>query len=174
MKYSDLLNDFIEKTKSIFPNLNFFTITQNSVIITIFYMVVDSEEKLESIWDRLNSEIALDYQSELDLAIERWNIYEVFICSNSINSDLKYKIEQDKYCARKLVYDNVKDMEKPDFSIEEYIDERLFKLNVKTAKKPSTVQKTIKDLVENFDPKLIKILEEQTFSDYFLEETYEN
>lgn len=66
-----------------------------------------SEEVLKEMWQQLRDDIALYFQTKLEKEVERWNIYIIFFTDESILHELKYKIEHDHYCARKIVIDNL-------------------------------------------------------------------
>lgn len=85
----------------------------------LFTLVCNDNDSLNDYWEDLTENIAINFQINLEEEIERWNIYLLFLLENEVPKEIKYKIEQDKYCCRKLVEDNLKTN---DFS-EEYISE---------------------------------------------------
>lgn len=75
--------------------------------LTCFSFFVTSEDVLRVNWQELTNEIAMNYISHLDNSFSKWNCYIVFFCSLKLSIDLKYKIENNKFAARKLVVDNL-------------------------------------------------------------------
>ena len=81
--------------------------------ISIFSFFFESEDALEKNWESITSSIAVNYQSEFEeekQEFERWNIYILFIVKGRVESQLKYKIENDKFSSRKIIQDNVEDV----------------------------------------------------------------
>ena len=123
--------------------------------IYIFQVIVDDQLELENYYETITASIATDFQSNLDKAIERWNIYLVFECAKSVGWSVKLKVEQDKFAVRKVVWDNLK---KDELGDKEYIRKRLLSLeiNVKPEKHHSR-EEMLNKLAEK-DKKLYKIL----------------
>lgn len=94
--------------------------------IYIFQVIIDDERELEKIYETITASIAIYFQTSLDKAIEKWNIYLIFECKEKINWKLKQKVEQDKYSARKMVWDELGENE---IGTKEYIDSHLFSLS---------------------------------------------
>lgn len=170
--YDDVLSNFMIEINGKFPNLKSYQKNDNGVNITIFHMNLLYGDKLCSLWGEINSEIALYFQTELEKPIDRWNIYLVFISSEIIESDLKYIIEQDKYCTRKIIYDGV-EIDKEE-NMEKYIDKKLFELEFKSNLVNSNKKISIKKSIEKIYPKLIKIIENEDFSKYLEGDSNEN
>ena len=97
---------------------------ENNYNLYIFTILVKNEFELESLWLNLTNAIAMYFQSELEKDIEKWNIYVIFFVREKVSMDCKYKIEQDKYSSRKIVMDNIIDI-----NLEEIIESRLFGFN---------------------------------------------
>ena len=96
--------------------------------------------------------------SALDKEIELWNIYILFFTDKPVTSELKYKIEHDHYCARKIVFDYL------DFpmgispeDIQKVIYDKLFNLNVELFNEDESVLSKIEEEVKNINPKLIDL-----------------
>ncbi|MBE6021605.1 MAG: hypothetical protein E7231_00060 [Cellulosilyticum sp.] len=106
--------------------------------IYIFSMQLQSNNMLNKNWNRFINNISVHFQSGLSKNIERWNIYTVFFVNEKINSELKYKIEQDKFSTRKLVFDNHRQgdnifdlsIEERNTKIEEIICSKLFDIKI--------------------------------------------
>lgn len=87
--------------------------------------------ELNQKWKQIRDDIALHFQATLQKEIERWNIYIFYFTDKPISDELKYAIENDHYCARKLVFDYLKfskDITSED--MQKVICDRLFELNV--------------------------------------------
>lgn len=96
----------------------------------IFSIVVD-EEKLLNYWEDIRNKVALYFQSNLEKEIELWNIYIIFFVENSVaQKELKYKVENDHYCARKIVLENVGNIKEDETKIKEKIIKKLFELKI--------------------------------------------
>lgn len=62
-----------------------------------------NHEHLAKHWEHIASLIATYHQAELDDNLKIWNIYLVFVLSETISKSLRYQIENDKFSMRKLV-----------------------------------------------------------------------
>lgn len=96
--------------------------------IYIFQVIVENQAEIEKYYETITASIAIEFQSNLEKAIEKWNIYLVFECKESIDWKIKLKVEQDKFAVRKVVWDDLKGEELDD---KEYIRKRLlcFEIN---------------------------------------------
>lgn len=96
----------------------------------VFNVFVD-EKELENKWEELRNDIAFHFQSNIDIDIELWNIYIIFFLEKKIvKKELKYKIENDHYCARKIVLDNVGNINNNEEKIRKEINKKLFYLEI--------------------------------------------
>jgi len=83
----------------------------------------NSQEDIVSFWKDIQGELSVKYQPEDEYA--RWNIYLIYLSKEKLSLDDKYRIENDKYFARKLVLDGLVDI--PDLSsAQEMINCELF------------------------------------------------
>ncbi len=117
---------------------------------SIFVISVPSVEDLDYDWEKIVSKIAVEYQSQLGKGPELWNVYLVFIAHFEIPRGLKYKIENDKYSSRKIVFDKLSETIE-ESEITRLISERIFELNIETQKSQKSSRK---DLCKILDPKL--------------------
>ena len=69
----------------------------------VFIAQYASPEQLKQNWERVNDNIALLYQSNVDSLLERSNFYLCFFLPKSMNTIEKEKIENDAYCAKKYI-----------------------------------------------------------------------
>lgn len=126
--------------------------------IYIFQVIVENQTEIEKYYETITASIAIDFQSNLEKAIEKWNIYLVFECKESIDWKIKLKVEQDKFAVRKVVWDDLKEEELDD---KEYIRKRLlcFEIN-ENLERHKDKGELIKWLEEN-DLELYKILQKK-------------
>jgi hypothetical protein len=61
----------------------------------------------ESIWKQINNEIAINFQAQLQNEFAAWNIYLALVTPLPVSRDLKYKIENDRFALRKIVFSYV-------------------------------------------------------------------
>ena len=71
-------------------------------IIIVFWK---KEEDLAESWEYIDSFIALNIQSKIELLIERSNFYICHFVSTVVQKKIKREIEQDPFCAKKYIYD---------------------------------------------------------------------
>ena len=114
--------------------------------------------EIENYYETITASIAIDFQANLEKAIEKWNIYLVFECRESIDWKIRLKVEQDKYAVRKVVWDDLKEEE---LNNKEYINKRLlcFEIN-ENLERHKDRGDLIKRIEEN-DLELYKILQKK-------------
>lgn len=110
---ASLITEDVDFLNELFPQFNP-QLTKIEFIgtISVFSFLFESEHMLEKDWEAITSTIASYYQSKFDEEaneFERWNIYILFIIKESVSTQLKYKIENDKFSSRKIVKDKVLD-----------------------------------------------------------------
>ncbi len=126
--------------------------------IYIFQVIVENQTEIEKYYETITAAIATEFQSNLEKAIERWNIYLLFECKEFIDWKVRLKVEQDKFAVRKVVWDNLKEEEVKD---EEYMRKRLFAIEINGKyERHQNRNELIKWLEEN-DLQLYKILQEE-------------
>lgn len=97
----------------------------------VFSVYFPNQETLSVQWVDAKQYIAAYVQGLLlDKAVERWNLYLFFLVGETVDSQLQYVIEQDKYSTRKIVLDEVGD-HLNDKNISNMISETLFLLEIK-------------------------------------------
>jgi hypothetical protein len=125
----------------------------------LFVLLPKDEQELEKFWDILNARIAVGFQTELELSIEKWNIYFLILCKFKVSRQLKYTIEQNKYCSRKLVEDQLKLPQKTDAFIQHLIDEKIFTLTVPVIPSPEKlISTTTAEIITEDDPYIVSAL----------------
>lgn len=134
---------------------------EKDYIIYIFQVSINNEMELEKYYEAIAASIAVDFQANLDKAIEKWNIYLVFQCMNKISEELKEKIEQDKYSTRKFVWDCLKSQQIGDG---EYLRTRLLSLDIDIYKVAPKNRGSLYNLIKENDPELFLVLENKNNS----------
>ena len=129
--------------------------------IYIFQVIVANEEEIIKYYEAITASIAIDFQSVLEKAIERWNIYLIFQCNDSINWQTRLKIEQNKYAVRKMIWDNLREEELND---KEYLRKRLFGFEIKENAKPPKEKGDLNKIIEEKDGELYKILQKENLT----------
>ncbi|HAF30875.1 MAG TPA: hypothetical protein DCG75_17695 [Bacteroidales bacterium] len=127
----------------------------------LFTLVCNDNEILNDIWEDLTENIAINFQINLEKEIERWNIYLIFLLENEVPKEIKYKVEQDKYCCRKLVEDNLKKTNFSDDVISGLIKEKIFSIHMETNKASAnvpTVDKKIEAIIKEADGNILTAL----------------
>lgn len=129
--------------------------------IYIFQVIVSNEEEIIKYYEAITASIAIDFQSVLEKAIEKWNIYLIFECKDSINWQTRLKIEQDKYAVRKMIWDNLREEELND---KEYLRMRLLGFEIKENTKPPREKRDINKIIEERDCELYDILKKENLT----------
>ena len=76
--------------------------------VSVFTFCFETANDLLDHWKNITNSIAAYYQSEFeddDTAFERWNIYLFFLVREPVRTQLKRRIENNKFCCRKIVQD---------------------------------------------------------------------
>lgn len=108
---------------------------QGTFQLYIFSALFETAHALETLWEALNDDIAVDFQSTLTVDVESWNIYIIYLVNAQVSKELKYKIEQDKFSCRKLVFDNFSKEKWKEFlnneqQVADFIVDRLFHIAI--------------------------------------------
>jgi hypothetical protein len=127
----------------------------------VFSAVFETDEILNKFWQPLNDRIAVSFQPKLEKEIEAWNIYLIFLIKNPVSKKVKYKIEQDKFSCRKLVFDNFNEEEwgklnEIEDAIPLFISERLF--DIKLVKSSITSELTLQEVLVDSHSNLLSII----------------
>ncbi|MED3575476.1 ABC-three component system middle component 1 [Cytobacillus praedii] len=134
-------NNFIDSIQCRIKPLNNYNVYMFTVVLN------DQEELLEN-WKDISGDIAIYFQGELTNDIEIWNIYLLFLVQGSVDSEVRYIIEQNKYSSRKLVVENVM---RPldDENINNILEEKLFRVEIDTASKVSSDTESVSAVLKN-------------------------
>lgn len=157
--------DRLKKTSEVFLkyNVEAWIKPQQNYDINIFTVLLSDNNELNECWEELTNSIAVHFQSLLEKDIEIWNIYVLFLVKEVVDKELKYKIEQDKYSSRKIVYDdfNIIKNESLDLQIKSIIDNKLFGFQLYELKKDRNDSLTVisvEEMVKQNDSKLYQIV----------------
>lgn len=65
-------------------------------------------ETLKLKWNKVSSAVSMCYQADVndENEFEKWNLYIIYICTETLDKELKAKIENDKFSSRKIVIAN--------------------------------------------------------------------
>lgn len=129
--------------------------------IYVFQVVIDSPREIEIYYETITASIAVDFQSNLEKAIEKWNIYLVFECKETVDWEIRLKVEKDKYAVRKLIWDGLNDEE---LDKKEYLRKRLLSLEINEKIERPKEKGNLLKLIEEKDYELYKILKRKNLS----------
>ncbi|MFC4634075.1 ABC-three component system middle component 1 [Dokdonia ponticola] len=75
--------------------------------IKVLFFLSDTET-LNSKWEKVSSAISVVYQSndEEFSDFEKWNLYIIYVCTETVTKELRSKIENNKFSSRKIIEDN--------------------------------------------------------------------
>lgn len=101
--------------------------------IYIFQVIVNNQKEIENYYATITASIAVEFQTKLKKPIEKWNIYLIFECVETVDWKIKAKVEQDKYAVRKMVWD---DLSEKELENKDYLRKRLLSLSINNVEKP--------------------------------------
>ncbi len=109
MKTSLITTEQLGFLDELFPQLNpRLTKIEYIGTVSVFTFFFEQGKDLREHWENITNAIAAYYQSEFEAdeqAFERWNIYVFFLVKEPVRTQLKYRIENDKFSCRKIVID---------------------------------------------------------------------
>ncbi|CNG86753.1 ABC-three component system middle component 1 [Yersinia enterocolitica] len=104
MNLTSANSDRIQELHKNFPDFAFDLFTAgNSEFVSCIACWAESSEVLEQTWNAIQNMVALRYKAERKVA--RWNVYIAFFCREQVSRPLRLLIENNKFTARKLVFD---------------------------------------------------------------------
>ncbi|MFA7378961.1 MAG: ABC-three component system middle component 1 [Bacteroidia bacterium] len=77
-------------------------------VIPIVFVSFETLNDLNKNWKDFNGQISTDFVINLKEEYSRWNFYIFYLSNESIEKQLKYEIENNKFSSRKIVIENVK------------------------------------------------------------------
>lgn len=72
--------------------------------ITCFVAIFLARESCIDLWEKVNSSIAAASQSFINSGVMPWNIYLLMCTPDQLDKFSKYKIENDRFAARKIIF----------------------------------------------------------------------
>ncbi len=104
----------VEVLKNEFKDFNISVVevdTLHNAIVT--FALFPDENLLKDNWEKITSSIVACIQGQIDDVFIKWNLYLLLLCKTGVSKEIKYEIENDKFCCRKIVIEN---FQKEDFS----------------------------------------------------------
>jgi hypothetical protein len=170
---SDLPGIFSEEVfDHVRPRLQYLKKELSNYCAHLFIFLPENEEAIAKYWEKINARIAVGFQTELTESIEMWNIYFIILCPFKVSRQLKYTIEQNKFCSRKLVEDQ---LEGPldDGPVSALIDKKIFSLVIPAMPSPENlINKSTADLIAENDPHVVAALKDFKASNKQFEKFY--
>jgi hypothetical protein len=103
-----LLNSQLDTSflTEIFPEVSFsfFQSNDSQRFISCFVARFADNDKCAECWRRITNRIAVDFQEELSNSFASWNIYLALVTPHQVDRHLKYRIENDRFALRKLMF----------------------------------------------------------------------
>lgn len=122
--------------------------------INVFTLLFENKSILAHSWKDIYSSIAAYFQTGLpiDAEFERWNIYLLYICRESVDKELQYKIENDRFACRKIVLSSFTD------ELEDNLVESLISQHITNSDLQITGNLKLQPLVFNKDTQLSELV----------------
>jgi hypothetical protein len=101
------LQEEVEVLENEFKDFNISVVeveTLHNAIVT--FVLFPDEKSLKDNWEKITSSIAACIQGQTDDVFIKWNIYLLLLCETNVSKEIKYEIENDKFCCRKIVEEN--------------------------------------------------------------------
>lgn len=121
MSVSKIENEHITEFKTIYE-LDDIQVIETNNIMSVF--VKTNNSNLESNWKKINSALSELINEYLDSSFKKWNVYIIYVVTDLVSKELKYKIENNTFFARKIVEDKYI-LELTDENIEKLISEHI-------------------------------------------------
>lgn len=129
--------------------------------VSVFSFIFDSENMLSQNWESITGTIASYYQSKIEdkgRDFECWNIYILFIVKEEISTQLKYKIENDKFSSRKIVQDKMSNSINADL-ISQLIWEHIVNSDLDISEPAEIIESTSIDSTYSTNSKIYQLIE---------------
>ena len=108
MNLTSTNSERIRKVQESFPEFTFNLFTAgNSDFVSCIACWAKTADILEQKWNAIQNVLAQQYKAERKVA--RWNVYIAFFCREPVGRTLRILIENDKFTARKLIFDSCMD-----------------------------------------------------------------
>lgn len=101
-----LAKDFdFTKIRCNFPSVSFgFYASETHSFINCILCIFESAESLVKQWESIQNLVSMYHQPKTEA--ERWNVYLMLLCPETIDIKNKYIIQNDTYIARKVIVEN--------------------------------------------------------------------
>lgn len=116
-------------------------------VLNIICCAFDNEKDLNDYWKVIVDNVAFHVQSKLENIIELYNVYIIFFVEE-INEQLVYKIEQDKYSARKIIIK--KAMPIYEEELKDIVSKRLFYFDIEKSENNFSISEILKNFGKEF------------------------
>ncbi len=118
-------NDHLNSLKEKYFIRELYLIDKDSMILIMKFNEINKlMENHAKLFDNLTSSISMYMENYLEDDFKRWNVYILYIFEVSIEKEIKYKIENDTFFARKIVEDEYSS-QLTDKNIEELISKHI-------------------------------------------------
>lgn len=129
--------------------------------VSVFSFIFETENVLSHNWKSITGTIASYYQSKYEKEgedFERWNIYILFLIKEEVSTQLKYKIENDKFSSRKIVQDKIIDAITED-SISQLIWRHIVNSDLNISEPTDTIELVNTSSIYLSDSKIYQLIE---------------
>jgi hypothetical protein len=97
----------VEVLKNEFEDFNISVVEVQSLHNAIVTFALFSDENsLKDNWEKITNSIAACIQGQIDNVFIKWNLYLLLLCKTNVPKEIKYEIENEKFCCRKIVIEN--------------------------------------------------------------------
>lgn len=132
-----------------FEDIDFDYFSSEENFLSCFTCRCNTAKEISLNWNAIQSLLSAYYKPQSKIA--KWNIYIIFFCSEKLLLQDKYVIQNDKYAARKIIFDDFQ--YKPTLNeIEHIINNELLGCDL-------NLVETKKEDLLNLDPEIIKIIQ---------------
>lgn len=121
MSVNKIENNSIEELKTTYGLVDLQIINGNHIISVL---VKTNSNNLQNNWKKINSVFSELLDEYLDESFKKWNVYILYLSTDKVSKELKYKIENNTFFARKIVEDTYTAQLK-DEDIEELISKHI-------------------------------------------------
>lgn len=130
MSITKIENEKIKELKTTYELDDLQIIDFNNIISVL---VKTNSKNLQNNWKKINNVFSELLDEFLDSPFKKWNVYILYLTNDKVSKELKYKIENNTFFARKIVEDNYSFQlsdENTKNLISEHIDFTDLKINV--------------------------------------------
>lgn len=103
MSVTKIENEKIKELKTTYELDDLQIIDLNNIISVL---VKTNSNNLQNNWTKINSVFSELLDEYLDSSFKKWNVYILYIATDKVSKELKYKIENNTFFARKILKDS--------------------------------------------------------------------